>query len=261
MEIVVLAKRVPDTAAEKRLDPEDKTLDREGVESILNPMDEYALEEALRIKESRGGGDTVTVLLMGPDSAVGAIRKALSMGADRAVHVRDASIHGSDAMATAYVLAQALRKVPADIILAGAESTDSRTSLVPAAVAEFLGLPSLTYAKKVEVGEGVVRVHRETEVGYEECEAALPAVVSVVKGINEPRYPSFKGIMAAKSKPVEALDLASIGADASRVGLAGSRTEVLSFQPRPPRQKGEVVKDEGDGGVKLADFLQQRKFI
>jgi electron transfer flavoprotein beta subunit len=261
VEIVVLAKRVPDTAAEKKLDPADKTLDRESVESILNPMDEYALEEALRLKESRGGGDTVTVLLMGPDSAAGAIRKALSMGADRAVHVKDPAIHGSDALATAYVLAQALRRLSADIVLAGAESTDARTSLVPAAVAEFLGLPSLTYAKKVEVGEGTVRVHRETETGYEECEAPLPAVVSVVKGINEPRYPSFKGIMAAKSKPVEALDLAGIGAEASRVGLTGSKTEVLSFQPRPPRQKGEVVKDEGDGGVRLADFLQQRKFI
>jgi electron transfer flavoprotein beta subunit len=261
LKILVTVKRVPDTAAEKRLDPADKTLDRESVETIMNPVDEYAVEEALRLKESAGG--EVIVLCMGPESALPTIRKALSMGPDAAVHVHDDALHGSDVLATAKVLAAAVRKVEPDLVLCGSESTDARTSLTPAAVAEYLGWPGLTGAKKLEVDGGTIRIHRETEGGYDVLEAAGPAVVSVVKGINEPRYPSFKGIMAAKSRPVTDYALADLEVGPDEVGGAGATTEVVDFSPRPPKQAGQVVKDPGDGSAaaELADFLSSRKFI
>ncbi len=261
MKILVTVKRVPDTAAEKRLDPADKTLDRESVETILNPVDEYAIEEALRLKEAQGG--EVVILCMGPPSALPTVRKALSMGADSAVHVHDDALHGSCVFNTARVLAAAIRKVSPDIVITGSESTDARTSLVPSALAEYLGWPGLTAAKKLEVDGTTIRIQRETESGHDVVEAPGPAVVSVVKGINEPRYPSFKGIMAAKSRPVTDYSLADLGIDPSTVGLAGATTEVVDFAPRPPRQAGQVVKDPGDGSaaVELADFLAANKFI
>ncbi|MFL5793398.1 MAG: electron transfer flavoprotein subunit beta/FixA family protein [Actinomycetota bacterium] len=261
MKILVTVKRVPDTAAEKRLDPADKTLDRESVETILNPVDEYAVEEALRLKEQHGG--EVVVLCMGPASALATVRKALSMGPDAAVHVHDDAIHGSCAFNTATILQAAIRQVEPDIVLCGSESTDARTSLVPSALAEKLGWPGLTGAKQLEVDGSTVRVHRETENGYDVLEAEGPAVVSVVKGINEPRYPSFKGIMAAKSKPVTDYTLADLGIDPGEVGAAGATTEVVDFAPRPPRQAGQQVKDPGDGSaaVELAEFLASHKFI
>jgi len=261
MKVLVTVKRVPDTAADKRLDPQDKTLDRESVETIVNPVDEYALEEALRLKEAHGG--EVVVLCMGPPSALPVIRKALAMGPDSAVHVHDDGLHGSCALNTARVLAAAIRQVAPDVVLTGSESTDARTSLVPAALAEYLGWPALTGAKKVEVDGSTLRIHREIEGGYDVLEAQAPAVVSVVKGINEPRYPSFKGIMAAKSRPVTELTLSDLGIDPSEVGFAGATTEVVDFSPRPPKQAGIIVKDEGDGSaaVQLADFLAQQKLI
>ena len=261
LKILVTVKRVPDTAAEKRLDPADKTLDRESVETILNPVDEYAVEEALRLKEQHGG--EVVVLCMGPPSALATVRKALSMGPDAAVHVHDDALHGSCAFNTAKVLQAAVRQVEPDIVLCGSESTDARTSLVPSALAEYLGWPGLTGAKQLEVDGSTVRVHRETENGYDLLEADGPAVVSVVKGINEPRYPSFKGIMAAKSKPVTDYTLADLGIDPGEVGTAGATTEVVDFAPRPPRQAGQQVKDPGDGSaaVELAEFLAGHKFI
>jgi electron transfer flavoprotein beta subunit len=261
VKILVTVKRVPDTAAEKRLDPEDKTLDRESVETIMNPVDEYAVEEALRLKETAGG--EVVVLCMGPTSALPAVRKALSMGPDAAVHVHDDALHGSDAFNTATVLAAAIRTVEPDLVLLGSESTDARTSLVPSALAEFLGWPALTNAKKLEVDGTTVRVHRETETGYDVVEADGPAVVSVVKGINEPRYPSFKGIMAAKSRPVTDLTLSDLGIDPSEVGAAGTTTEVVEFAPRPPKQAGQKVQDPGDGSAatQLVEFLAGNKFI
>ena len=261
MKILVTVKRVPDTAAEKRLDPADKTLDRESVETIMNPVDEYAVEEALRLKEAAGG--EVIVLCMGPESALPIVRKALSMGPDAAVHVHDDALHGSDVLATARVLAAAIRKVEPDLVICGSESTDARTSLMPPALAEYLGWPGLMGAKKLEVDGGTVRIHRETESGYDVLEAAGPAVVSVVKGINEPRYPSFKGIMAAKSRPVTAYVLADLEIGAGEVGAAGATTEVVDFTPRPPKEAGQVVKDPGDGSgaVELAEFLASRKFI
>ncbi|HEV8652896.1 MAG TPA: electron transfer flavoprotein subunit beta/FixA family protein [Actinomycetes bacterium] len=262
MKILVTVKRVPDTAAEKRLDPADKTLDRESVETILNPVDEYAVEEALRLKEAVGG--EVVVLCMGPEAALSTVRtKALSMGPDAAVHVHDDALHGSCAFNTARVLAAAVRTVEPDIVITGSESTDARTSLVPSALAEYLGWPGLTGAKKLEVDGQTVRIHRETDTGYDVVEAEGPAVVSVVKGINEPRYPSFKGIMAAKSRPVTDLTLADLGIDPQEVGAAGATTEVVDFAPRPPKQAGQVVKDPGDGSaaLELAGFLAANKFI
>jgi electron transfer flavoprotein beta subunit len=261
LKILVTVKRVPDTAAEKRLDPADKTLDRESVETILNPVDEYAVEEALRLKEKAGG--EVVVLCMGPTSALATVRKALSMGPDAAVHVHDDALHGSCAFNTANVLNAAIRMVEPDIVLCGSESTDARTSLVPSALAENLGWPGLIGAKQLDVDGATIHIHRETEAGYDVVEADGPAVVSVVKGINEPRYPSFKGIMAAKSKPVTEYTLADLGIDPGEVGAAGATTEVVDFAPRPPRQAGVQVKDPGDGsaGAELADFLASHKFI
>src|SRR6266508_1107120 len=227
----------------------------------MNPVDEYAVEEALRLRETAGG--EVVVLCMGPESALPTIRKALSMGPDAAVHVHDDALHGSDVLGTAKVLAAAIRKVEPYLVLCGSESTDARTSLVPSALAEYLGWPGLTGAKKLEVDGPTVRIHRETEGGHDVLEAAGPAVVSVVKGINEPRYPSFKGIMAAKSRPVTGYALADLDLDPGEVGRAGATTEVVDFTPRPPRESGQVVKDSGDGSaaLELVEFLAGRKFI
>jgi electron transfer flavoprotein beta subunit len=258
--IVVCVKRVPDTAADKKLDPHDFTLDRESVDSIMNPVDEYAVEEALRLKEANGG--EVTILTMGPEGAEkNAVRKALALGADRGVLVRDDRLHGSDAMATAVVLAAALGGLEFDLVITGSESTDARTSLVPQALAQHLGIPGLTNAKKVEVEGGSIAIHREEEGGYSVVECDLPVLVSVVKGINEPRYPSLKGIMGAKQKPLEARSADDVGVEATAAGLDGSKTEVLAAEPLPPKAKGTIIVDEGDAAVKLADFLQERKFI
>jgi electron transfer flavoprotein beta subunit len=262
MNIVVLVKQVPDTWADKRLDPVDKTLDRDAVDAVVNEMDEYAVEEALRLTEAHGG--EVTVLSMGPPKASEAIRKALSMGAHRAIHVVDDALAGSDATATSLALAKALGRAGEwDLVVAGSEASDGQTSMVPAMLAERLGLPQLTFAKQVaaDPGAGVVRIHRLTDDGYQVVEAAMPAVVSVVEKINEPRYPSFKGIMAAKKKPVDSVSVAELGVDPAEVGLTGALTRVESFADRPPRTAGTVVTDEGDGGVRLAEFLAARKFL
>ncbi|MCA1840050.1 MAG: electron transfer flavoprotein subunit beta [Actinomycetota bacterium] len=261
MNIAVCVKRVPDTAAEKKLDSADNTLDRESVESILNPVDEMAVEEALKLKEAQQG--EVTIISMGPEGAQAqALRKALSMGADKGVHLKDDSLHGSDAQAVAYALAQVVKKGQYDIIFCGAESTDARTSLVPPALAENLGLPSINFVKNIEVADGKVSAHRETDKGYDVVEGPLPAVVGVVWGANEPRYPSFKGIMAAKNKPVEVLSAADAEIDASRVGLEGSNTQVLESGARSTERMKQIVDNkEGDAHIKLADFLQQQKFI
>jgi electron transfer flavoprotein beta subunit len=262
MKIVVLVKQVPDTWSEKRLNPTDGTLDREGVDAVVNEMDEYAIEEALRLAEVHGG--EVTVVSMGPEKAAEAIRKALQMGADRGLHVVDDALKGSDAPATSLVLARALERVgDYDLVVAGSEASDGQTSMVPAMLAERLGLPQLTFARKVEAdpGEGTVRIERLTDDGYWVVEARLPAVVSVVEKINEPRYPSFKGIMAAKKKPVDSVSVADLELDKSDVGLDAAWTRVESFTDRPPRTAGTVVTDEGDGGVKLVEFLASRKFV
>jgi len=257
--IVVLVKQVPDTWAERKLDASDKTLDRANVDAVMNELDEYAVEEALRLQADQGG--EVTVLTMGPDRAVETIRKALSMGADKAVHLVDDALHGSDAVQSSYAIAQALKTLEFDLVICGSEAVDSRMSVMAALLAEQLGLPQLSGARKVEVDGSTVRIERQTDTGFDRVEASPPAVVSVVEKINEPRYPSFKGIMAAKKKPLTTLTVADANVDAGRVGLGSAPTEVVEFTAAPPRQAGQAVKDEGDGGTKLADFLASKKII
>jgi len=260
MNIVVCVKQVPDTWSEKKLNPGDNTLDRGATDPVMNEMDEYAVEEALKIKEAHDG--EVTVLCMGPDTATETIRKALSMGADKAIHVLDDALHGSDAIATSLVLAKAVERVAgADLVILGSESSDARMSVVPAMLAERLGLPQLTFAKEVTVGDGTVSIKRLIDDGYQVVEASLPAVVSVVEKINEPRYPSFKGIMAAKKKKVTTLSLADAGVDAAQVGAAGALSSVVGATPKPPKSAGEKVVDDGAGGTKVAAFLVAQKLI
>jgi electron transfer flavoprotein beta subunit len=260
MNVVVLVKQVPDTWAERTLSDVDKTLDRDSVDAVINEIDEYAIEEGLRLKEAHGG--EVTIMTMGPERGTESIRKALSMGADKAIHVSDPALHGSCALQTATVLAKALATTEWDIVVAGSESTDARLSVVPALLAEALGVAQLTHARKVTVDGSTVTIERQRDDGYTSVTGELPAVVSVVEKINEPRYPSFKGIMAAKTKPITTLTVADLGLAEDEVGLAHATSRVLDFTPAPPRQAGTVVKDEaGSGGVAIADFLATKKII
>src|SRR3954447_9674603 len=259
MNIVVCVKQVPDTATERKLKADDNTLDREASDGVINELDEYAIEEALTIKEAHGG--EVTVLTMGPEKAADSIRKSLAMGADKAVHVSDEALVGSDALSTSYALAQVLKKIGFDLVILGSESTDARTGMVAAMLSERLGVPQVTLANKVEIDGSSLKAQRLTDYGFDRVEASLPAVVSVVEKINEPRYPSFKGIMAAKKKPLTTLATSDAGIDPAHVGLAAATSSVEEFEAAPPRQAGEIIKDEGDGGKKLADFLASKKFI
>jgi electron transfer flavoprotein beta subunit len=201
------------------------------------------------------------VLTVGPEKAIESVRKGLQMGANDGVHVVDDALHGSDALSTSAVLAAAIDRLAPDLVLMGSESTDARMSVVPAMLAERTGRPQLTFAGKVDISGDSITVQRATDYGYDVVEASLPALVSVVEKINEPRYPSFKGIMAAKKKPVETLTLADLGVEPSAVGLDGAWSAVKEFAARPPRAAGTVVTDEGDGGTKTAEFLAAQKFI
>jgi len=257
--IVVLVKQVPDSGSERKMDPADNTVARAAADNVVNEIDEYAIEEALVVKEAQGG--EVTVLTVGPDSATDAIRKALSMGADKAVHVSDEAIKGSDAVQMSAVLAAALGQLEFDLVICGAEATDSQMSVMPALLSERLGLPQLSGARKLTVDGGVAKIERQTDGGYWAVEAPLPAIVSTWDTINEPRYPSFKGIMAAKKKPVETKTLADLGLDASLVGQASATTQVVDFAGRPPKGEGVKVTDEGDGAQKFVDFLAGQKIV
>ncbi len=266
MNIVVCVKYVPDAQAERTFNASDNTTDRENVDGLLSELDEYAVEEALKIVEA--GEGEVTVLTVGPDQAADAIKKALQMGADKGVHVNDAAIHGSDAAATSLVLAEAIKKIGADtavdLVVTGMASTDGTMGVVPTMLAERLGLPAVTFASELTVdggAGGTATIRRDGDASTQTITATLPALVSVTDQINEPRYPSFKGIMAAKKKPVETWALADLGVDAGQVGLDAAWTKVSSFDARPPRTQGEIVSDEGDGGSKLAAFLSERKFV
>jgi electron transfer flavoprotein beta subunit len=259
MNIVVCVKQVPDTWSERTLRPTDNTLDRDAADAIINELDEYAIEEGLKLTEAHGG--EVTILSVGPEKTAESIRKALSMGADKAVHVSDEALHGSDALATSAVIAAVLAQTGFDLVILGSESTDARMGVMAAMLAERLGVPQLSYASQVTVDGTDIAIRRQADYGYDTVEASLPAVVSVVEKINEPRYPSFKGIMAAKKKPVQTMTVADLGLDPASVGLDGSATTVVSFAQRPPRQAGTIVTDEGDGGTKAAEFLAARKFI
>jgi len=262
MKIVVCVKYVPDAQADRRF-AADHTVDRDGVDGLLSELDEYAVEEALRLAESVPDSE-VTVLTVGPAGATDAIRKALQMGAHAGVHVQDDALHGSDAPATSLVLAAALRTLGFDLVLTGMASTDGGMSVVPAMVAERLGVPQVTFAGSVVIdggAGGTVRIEREGDVETEVVEAALPALVSVTDQINDPRYPSFKGIMAAKKKPVQTWGLADIGVVPEQVGLSAAWTAVEGVTARPPRQAGQVVTDEGDGGSRLVEYLVGAKLV
>jgi electron transfer flavoprotein beta subunit len=259
MNIVVLVKQTPDTEGERALNPADNTVDREKVDPVINYIDEYAIEEGLRLKEAHGG--QVTILTAGPPRAAESIRKALSMGADKAVHVTDEALHGSCAIQTAKVIAKTLGTLEWDVVVAGSEATDSRMAVVPALLAEATGRPQLSQARKVTIDGSTVTIERLTDDGYEIVQGEVPAIVSVVEKINDPRYPSFKGIMAAKNKPVQTLGIADLGLGPDEVGLAHATTEVLSFEVAPPREAGVVVKDDGDGGAKIAEFLAAKKLV
>ena len=260
--IVVLIKQVPDTWSERKLTDGDFTLDREAADAVLDEINERAVEEALLIKEKEGGEGTVTVLTAGPERAGEAIRKALSMGADKAVHLKDDGLKGSDVIQTAWALARALGTIEGvDLVIAGNESTDGVGGAVPAILAEYLGLPQLTHVRKLSVDDGKVTAERETDDGVFTLEATLPAIVSVNEKINEPRFPSFKGIMAAKKKEVTALTLAEIGVEGDEVGVANAGSTVVSSTPKPAKTAGEKIADEGEGGTKIAEYLVAQKLI
>ena len=259
MKIAVCVKQVPEAGVSKRIDPQTLRLDRTG-EVGLNPFDANAVEEALRIRD-RLEGTEVVLVSMGPERALETLRKGLAMGADRAVLVSDTAAAGSDLVATAAVLAAALEREQADVVLFGQQSNDGDGAVLWAAVAEKLRLPLVSQASELEVNGGKVEVKRQTEFGYDRIEAPLPAVVAVSDAINEPRYPSLKGIMGAKSKPQETLTLADLGIDAAHAGEAGSKTEVEGLEPPPPR--GDSVRIEGDGAAaaRIVDFLAERKLL
>ncbi|MFE0779154.1 electron transfer flavoprotein subunit beta/FixA family protein [Streptomyces sp. NPDC058861] len=259
LKIAVCVKYVPDATGDRGF-ADDLTTDREAVDGLLSELDEYAVEQALRISEEADDAE-VTVVTVGPDDAKDALRKALSMGADKAVHVNDDDIHGSDVFATSAILAKALEKTGFDLVVCGMASTDGAMGVLPALLAERLGLPQVTLLSEVSVEDGTVRGRRDGDAATELLEAPLPAVVSVTDQSGEARYPSFKGIMAAKKKPVEELDLDDLDVDADEVGLGGSWTLVDSATPRPARTQGTIVTDEGDGGKQLAAFLAAQKFI
>jgi electron transfer flavoprotein beta subunit len=259
MNVVVCVKQIPDPADPGQLDPDTKTLKRAG-KLILDESDSYGVEMALQLVAAAGGGE-VSLVSMAPNNEVSGLRTALAMGAAGAILVSDPALQGTDALGTAKVLAAAIARRSPDLVLTATESSDGYTGTVPVQLAELLGLPSVTFAKAVTVDGGVAQVKRQTEAGYDEVECPLPAVISVTAGVVEPRYPSFKGIMAAKSKPVENLTVADLGLDASQVGWAGGGQEIVEIVPAPARQAGEKVEDDGTAHERIVAFLENLKVI
>ncbi|MET9274446.1 electron transfer flavoprotein subunit beta/FixA family protein [Kribbella sp. NPDC003557] len=260
MKIVVCAKFVPDATADRRFRSEDNTVDRAGVDGLLSELDEYAVETALTVKEA--GDAEVTVLTVGPEQAADAVKKGLQMGADAGVHVVDDAIHGSDAVATSLILSKALAKLEADLVVFGMGSTDGGMGVVPAMVSERLRLPAVTLGSEVTVDGQTVRIRRDGDTASETIEGTLPLVLSVSDQANEPRYPSFKGIMAAKKKPVETWSLADLELTPEQVGGSGAWTEVVEVTARPARTAGTIVTDEdGSGAAGLVEFLSTNKFL
>ena len=263
MKICVLVKEVPDAAVEKRMDPNTKRLDRSG-EKNLNPFDTHAIEAAMQIRE--GGAvdvDEIVAVTMGPESAVRALHKAVSLGADRSVHLTDESLAGSDVVATGYALAQVLKAESPDLVLLGQQSDDGECYTIGAVVADHLEMPSLTQVIKIDVSEGSLRCERQAEYGYDTVDVELPAVISVGDAINEPRYPSLKAIMGAKKKPLDTKAAGDVEIDSSRVGEGGSRTKVLAINPPPEKQAGEIIEDEDTDETvqKIVSWLEERKLL
>lgn len=262
LKILVTVKLVPDTNADKRIDPATKRLVRTGVETVLNPFDEYAIEAALQLKEKLNDGSTVTIVSMTPASGKEIVRKALAMGADDAVMLSDDAVAGSDLWGTAVALAATIKAQNADLVVTGTQSTDAISGDLPGMLAEKLGIPGLTYARKLEVADGRVRVERETETGYMKVSAPLPALVSVTKSANEPRYPSLKGIMGAKKKEIKQLAAADVGLTVA-VGTDGAKAQLVDLATPPVRAKGQVVQapDPAEGARAIVQFLKERKFL
>lgn len=253
MKIAVCVKQIPDPNQPYQL--EGGRLKREGTQ-VLDPGDEFGVEAGLQIAEKTGG--EVTIVSMGPEKALEAVRRALSMGGAGGILVTDDALQGADALATARVLAAAIKRVEPDLVIAGVESTDGSSGIVPGMVAELLGYPQLTFAKELEVSDEKVTIHRQTETGYDVVESPLPAVVTVTAAINSPRYPSFKGIMQAKQKPLEQLSVSELGLGSDEVAAT---QEVAEVKPASERQAGEVFQDDGTGAAKIADYLKTQKVI
>jgi electron transfer flavoprotein beta subunit len=259
MNVAVCVKQIPDPAVPGSLDA-DHTLKREG-KLILDESDSYGVEMALQLVDAAGGGEVV-LISMAPNNEVSGLRTALAMGAARAVLVSDPALAGSDALSTSKVIAKCVERLgDVDLLLTATEASDGYTGTVPAQVAELLDWPSLTFAKHVETGDGKITIQRQTEAGYDTVAASLPAVVSVTAGVVEPRYPSFKGIMAAKNKPVDQVTASDLGLDASQVGWAGARQEIGRVEDAPARQAGEKFEDDGTGAEKIVEFLERLKLV
>ncbi len=263
MKICVLVKEVPDAAVEKRIDPSTGRLDRSG-EKNLNPYDTHAIEAAMQIKE--GGAvsvDEIVAVSMGPESAIRALHKAVSLGADRSVHLSDEALAGSDVAATGYALAQTLAKESPDLVLLGQQSDDGECYTIGAVVADHLQMPSLTQVIKMDVNDSALRCERQAEYGYDTVEVDLPAVISVGDAINEPRYPSLKAIMGAKKKPLEKAGIGDVGIDASMVGGDGSQVQCGNFKAPPSKAAGEIIEDEDTNETveRIVAWLDERKLI
>ncbi len=259
VKVAVCVKQIPDPATPGRLDPATNTLVRDG-KLILDDSDAYGVEMGLQLVDAAGGGEVVLVS-MAPRRETGGLRTALAMGADRAVLVSDDALAGSDALGTAKVLAAAIRPLGADLVLAATESTDGYTGTTPVQLAELLGLPSVTFARRVELEDGGLRVRRQTEAGYDEVTCPLPALVTVTAGVVEPRYPSFKGIMGAKNKPVDVHTAADLGLDPAAAGWSGARQVIVDVAPSEQRKAGEVVEDQGDAHEAIIRFLERVKVL
>ena len=252
-------KQIPDPAVPGQLDPSTNTLERDG-KLILDESDSYGVEMGLQLVEAAGGGD-VSLVSMTPRGETSGLRTALAMGASDAILISDEALAGTDALGTAKVLARSIQRLEPDLILAGTESSDGYTGTVPEQVAALLGLPSITFAKHIEIDGQTVKVQRQTEAGYDDVECPLPALVSVTAGVVEPRYPSFKGIMAAKRKPVEELTVADLGVETGAVGQVGARQEIVAVTDAEAREAGEVVTDEGEAFQRVVEYLAELKVI
>lgn len=260
MKIAVLVKHVPDATGERGFS-DDGTVDREAADGILSELDEYAVEQAMQVAEA-GDGVEVAAVTMGPDEATAALKKALQMGAGSAIHINDEALAGSDSLATSKVLAAAVEKIAPDLVICGMASTDGAMGVLPAMLAERLGWPGVTFGVDLKVTDGNVSIRRDGDTASQSIEAPLPAVVSVTDQSGEARYPTMKGIVAAKKKPVETWTLADLGVDASEVGLGAAYTKVVDSTPRPPKEAGKVVTDEeGSGAEALVDFLKTGKYV
>ena len=259
MKIVVLVKHVPDATVSWRF-AEDQTLDRASVEGRLSELDEYAVEQAVSLVE-HGLPATITYLTMGPARAVEGLRKALALGGEDAVHISDDALHGSDALATSLVLARALERIGFDLVVCGMSSTDAEMSVVPAMIADRLRIPQVTFASALSVDQGSVTIRRDGDSAVEEIAASLPALVSVTDQSGEVRYPAFKAILAGKKKPVTTWSLTDLGVDPGTVGVPGAATVVRAVAPKPPRQAGVVVVDDGAAAMQIADFLVGKQLL